>query len=35
MMTAKDDDDRRTLHVTVSKRGSRGSSISVAFGEKK
>jgi len=35
MMTAHDDDEKRTLHVTVGKASGGGSTISVTFGEKR
>ena len=35
MMIAQDEDEKRTLHVTVGKNSSGGSSIGVTFGEKR
>jgi hypothetical protein len=35
MMIAKDDDDRRTLHVTVGKNSNGGSTIGVTYAEKR
>jgi hypothetical protein len=35
MLTAHDDDDKRTLHVTVGKGSSGGSTISLTYGEKR